>query len=431
MGDGFAALGDSTSARVRVTLLLSSLHGGGAERVAVHLLNRCDPRLIDVRMGLLDRSGPFLADADDSRIDVSPIGRKWLAFEGDNASFYRPHVLAAGAVLAPLNVAKMIRAHRPHVVMSFLKGMNLITGLVVNTMRTDRPRWILREGNNTDAVIEDELKSGMARRVIKRATRLAYRAADCFLANSHEMASGLQRTLELDADRMRVIHNPIDLAKIRRLSHEAVETPQRPFIITVGRLEYQKAHDMLLRAYAASETSKTHDLVILGKGSLEAETRALAAQLGVADKVIFPGFQANPWAWMARAKLFVLSSRWEGFPSVVAEALACGTPALVTSCDFGPAEVVENGRSGWVTPVDDAQAFTAAMDSLIGDEALRAEFSRNGMIRAEEFDIDRMVDRYTSLFMEQALAARAVTFGGHHHPATVPDVGEALEPAEL
>jgi glycosyltransferase involved in cell wall biosynthesis len=432
MGDGSADLGDSTGARVRVTLLLSSLHGGGAERVAVHLLNRCDPRLIDVRMGLLSRSGPFLADADPSRIDVSPVGQKWLNFEGHNSSFYKPHKLAAALTLAPVNVAKMIRGHRPHVVMSFLKGMNLLTGLVVNTMRTDRPRWILREGNNTDAVIEDELKSGMARRVIKRATRLAYRAADCFLANSHEMASGLQRTLALDADRMRVIHNPIDLAKIRKLSREPVETPQRPFIITVGRLEYQKAHDMLLKAYAASETAKTHDLVILGRGTLEAQTRALAAELGVGDKVIFPGFVANPWAWMARAKLFVLSSRWEGFPSVVAEALACGTPALVTACDFGPAEVVEDGRSGWVTQVDDARAFTAAMDSLIGDEAKRAEFSRNGLIRAEEFDIDRMVDRYTSLFMEQALAASAVTFGARHHaPSLAPvEVTEALEPAE-
>src|SRR5882724_6563432 len=113
--------------RVRVMLLLSSLHGGGAERVAVHLLNRCDPNLVDIRMGLLHKSGPFLADADPTRIDSSPIGQNLLAFEGHNSSFYRPDKLIAGAVLAPANINSMIRAHRPHVVMSFLKGMSVLT----------------------------------------------------------------------------------------------------------------------------------------------------------------------------------------------------------------------------------------------------------------------------------------------------------------
>lgn len=429
MGDGFAALGDSTSARIRVMLLLSSLHGGGAERVAVHLLNRCDPSVVDVRMGLLHGSGPFLADADESRIDVSPIGQKWLAFEGKNSTFYRPHKLAAGAVLARMNLTRMIRAHRPHVVMSFLKGMNVLTGSVVGAMRRDRPRWIVREGNNTDAVIEDELKSSLARRVVKTVTRRSYRAADCFLANSHEMAAGLQRRLDLDPSRVRVIHNPIDLAKIRFMSRATAHgAPERPFILTVGRLEYQKAHDVLLRAFAASPAARDHDLVILGRGALEAETRALAARLGISDRVRLPGFVANPWAWMARAKLFVLPSRWEGFPSVVAEALACGAPALVTACDFGPAEVVEDGKSGWVVPVDNVEAFGAAMDHLLTNDALRGEFSRNGRIRAEEFDIDPMVAAYTSLFIEQALTRAPATFGvAAPEPVPVGAYGVAAE----
>jgi hypothetical protein len=131
---------------VRVMLLLSSLHGGGAERVAVHLVNRCDAGLVDVRMGLLRKAGPFLPDADADRIDASPIGQDWLAFEGHNSGFYRPRKLLAGAVLAPANVASMIRAHRPHVVMSFLKGMSVLTYFVLKGMGPSRPRWIVREG---------------------------------------------------------------------------------------------------------------------------------------------------------------------------------------------------------------------------------------------------------------------------------------------
>lgn len=394
---------------VRVMLLLSSLNGGGAERVAVHLLNRLDPGLVDVRMGLLRKAGPFLGEADAARIDASPVGQDWLAFEGHNSGFYRPRKLIAGAVLAPANVSSMIRAHRPHVVMSFLKGMSVLTYFVLKGLGSTRPRWIAREGNNTDAVIDDELVNPTGRVLIKGLTRRCYRAADCFLANSHEMARGLREALDLDRSRIRVIHNPIDLAAIERQAQAPLPAPpSRPFIVTAGRLEHQKGHDVLLQAFAASRAAREMDLVILGEGSLEGQLKRQAAQLGVASRVIFPGFVANPWAWIAKARLFVLPSRWEGFPSVVAEALACEAPALVTACDFGPREVVEHGVSGWVTPPDDATAFAAAMDHLLERPDLTDRFREAGKARARAFDIGRMVEAYTDLFLEQAAAPRAV-----------------------
>jgi glycosyltransferase involved in cell wall biosynthesis len=391
---------------VRVMLLLSSLHGGGAERVAVHLLNRCDPNLIDVRMGLLRKAGAFLAAADSSRIDVSPVGQDWLAFEGHSASFYRPHKLLAAGVLAPANVSRMIRSHRPHVVMSFQKGMGVLTYFVLRGLGATRPRWIVREGNNTDKVIDDELASGAGRALIKSVTRRAYRAADVFLANSHEMAHGLRTRLDLDGAKVRVIHNPIDLSEVQRLATEPLPRPQtRPFIVTAGRLEYQKGHDLLLKAFANSRAAAGMDLVILGDGGLEAELKRQAAELGIASRVKFEGFCANPWAWMSKAELFVLPSRWEGFPSVVAEALACGAPSLVTACDFGPAEVVEHGVSGWVVPPEDAGGFGAAMDMLLGSPELTARLRRNGPARAANFDIAGMVEAYTDLFLAQAASA--------------------------
>ena len=321
----------------RALLLLSSMHGGGAERVAAHLVNRCDPEIVDVRIALLRRAGPFLSAADPDRVLSSAVGERLLEFEGHNSSFYRPDRLLAAATLAPLNVRAMIRRTRPDVVMSFLKGMALLTYAVLPTLGSRRPRWILREGNNTDAVIDDELSNPVARRFVKALTRRAYRRADAFLANSHEMSRGLQNRLALEPARMRVIQNPIDVEKVRLLSAEPLpERPQRPFIVTVGRLEYQKGHDILLRAFAASTGARAHDLVILGRGSLAADLKRQAASLGIGDRVRFPGFDANPWSWIAKADLFVLPSRWEGFPSVVAETLTCGIPALVTSCDFGP-----------------------------------------------------------------------------------------------
>jgi glycosyltransferase involved in cell wall biosynthesis len=385
-------------------LLLSSLHGGGAERVAVHLLNRSDDSLLDVRMGLLRKSGPFLPEADTSRIQVSPVGESWLEFEGHNSSFYRPHKLLAGGLLAPMNVRRMMREVRPHVVMSFLKGMSVVTYAALKACGRHRPRWIAREGNNTFAVIEDELANRAAKALVTRVTSHCYRAADCFLANSHHMAQGLEKDLALDPNKVRVIHNPIDLERVRARAREPVpRAGGRDFIVTAGRLEYQKGHDLLLRAFAGSAACADLDLVILGRGTREEELKQLASELGIGDRVSFVGFQENPWAWLSRAKLFVLPSRWEGFPSVVAEALACGVPALVTDCEFGPKEVVEHGISGWVVPPEDVDAFRRAMENILGNAELAQRLAANGPARAAQFGIDEMLRQYASLFAEQAM----------------------------
>ena len=387
----------------RVLLLLSSLHGGGAERVAAHLVNRCDPAVVDVRMGLLRRAGPFLAEADPERVMASTIGQDLLAYEGRNSSFYRPDRLLAAATLAPLNVRAMIREFRPQVVMSFLKGMAVLTYAVLPTVGRERPRWVVREGNNTDAVIDDELSSPLARRAVKELTRRAYRRADAFLANSHEMARALQPRLGLDPARMRVIQNPIDVAAVKRLSGEAPPwTGPRPYIVTAGRLEFQKGHDMLLRVFARCAAARDHDLVILGRGSLQSELQRQATSLGIGRRVFFPGFSDNPWAWIAKADLFVQTSRWEGFPSIIAETLACGTPGLVTACEFGPAEVIEHGVSGWAVPPEDETAFGEAMEMLLNAPELRARLKAAGALRASRFDIAEMIDAYTRLFLEQA-----------------------------
>lgn len=155
---------------------------------------------------------------------------------------------------------------------------------------------------------------------------------------------------------------------------------------------------MLIRAFAASGAWRTHALVILGKGSLINDLHRLAAQVGVAEHVRFIGFVANPYAWMAQADLFVLSSRWEGFPTVAAEALASGAPLLMTDCKFGPRDVIEPGVSGELVPVDDVPAMAASIADLIASPARRAALRAAGLARVERFRIDAMVDQYAALF---------------------------------
>jgi glycosyltransferase involved in cell wall biosynthesis len=391
----------------RVLLLLPSLQGGGAERVAVNLLNRCDPNQIKLRLGLLQRTGPYLADVDPSKVDVSPLAETWLRFEGNHKSYLRPHRLAIGGLLAPANAALMIRDFRPDLVVSFIKGMNLITYVARAALGRRRPRWIVREGNNTQAVIEDEISATFGRRISSGLVRQCYRAADCVLATSQGLARGLERGLGLDRSRLKVIPNPIDVTNIRRAAEAPmVRPPSAPFIVSAGRLEHQKGYDLLIRAFASSPACAGHELVILGQGEEQKALQALARELGVGERVRFPGFVANPWAYFARARLFVLPSRWEGFANVVAEALACGAPTLVTDCDYGPSEIVEHGLSGWVARRGSAEALRQSIDKILGDQALAEGLAGAGLQRAWSYNIDQVVADYTDLFIDQALDGR-------------------------
>jgi len=390
-------------APLKVLLLLTSLHGGGAERVAVHLLNSFDPARFDVRMGLLRAAGPYLAEADASRIAVAPDGDRRFDFDGPNSGLLRPGKLLNGIRGAPRAFRAMIEEFRPDVVLSFLKGTNLIVSRALAGLDGEAPRWIAREGNNVLAVITEETPGALAAKAVRALTARAYRQADRVLTLSAGLAGDIAGQLRLDPAKVAWIPNPVDVESVRARGREPLaDPPPRPFVLTAGRLEHQKGHDLLLRAFAGSGAAASHDLVILGKGSLEAELRRLAQHLGIARYVRFAGFAANPFAWMAACDLFVLPSRWEGFGSVLAEAMAAGGPVLAADCDYGPREIVEHGVSGWLVPVEDEAALGTAMMRLLSDTGLRERLASAGQASAERFALPTILARYGALLQETA-----------------------------
>lgn len=384
--------------RIRVLLMLGSLHGGGAERVAVNLFNGCDPDRFDMRMGLLRRAGPYLGEIDPSRLDVAP-GGDWLRDEGHNSAQYRPDRLIAGAMNAPRALAALVRRARPHLAVSFLKGLSLAAWPAMALVGPLRPRWLAREGNNSGAVIDDELDHPLARRGVKTLVGRCYRAADGVLANSFDMAEGLRHTYRLAPDRVHVAPNPIDLPRVEAGAQAADGIPAgRPFVVTAGRLERQKGQDLLLAAFAASRACDGLDLVILGEGSLDAELKAQAQALGVGERVRFQGFEPNPWAWFARARAFVLPSRWEGFPNALLEAMACGAPVIASACDFGPREAIDHGRNGLLIPPENVDALRSALDSLLGDPDRAGRLGAAARETAGDYSLERSIATYAAIF---------------------------------
>ena len=212
------------------------------------------------------------------------------------------------------------------------------------------------------------------------------------LARVIAISSGIQTSVEelvpALKGRVRTVYIPLELDKVRARALERLpETaPKQPYIVAVGRLEPQKGFDLLLRAYAdLRKRGVTEPLVIVGEGKDGKMLRELAQSLGVAENIVFTGFQANPYPWLAGAEVFVSSSRFEGFCRVIAEALAVGTPVVATDCPSGPAEVLEDGEAGVLVPNEDVSALADGIYRLLSDSALQDKLRAYGPVRAEAF----------------------------------------------
>jgi glycosyltransferase involved in cell wall biosynthesis len=232
--------------------------------------------------------------------------------------------------------------------------------------------------------------------------RRCFPMADAIVAVSEGVAVDLAAHACIPRERIAIIFNPVVSSAMICQAAEPVEHPwffpgAPPVVLGVGRLTAQKDFPTLIRAFAHVRAQRPARLVILGNGKPEinAELRALATSLGCAADVDLPGFVLNPFAYMARAGVFALSSAWEGFGNVLVEALACGCPVVSTDCPSGPAEILDGGRYGALVPVGDDAAMAEALLATLAHPPKRAALAARGA----EFSVDRAIALY-----EDALA---------------------------
>jgi glycosyltransferase involved in cell wall biosynthesis len=196
--------------------------------------------------------------------------------------------------------------------------------------------------------------------------RWLYGATDGVIAVSAGVAGEIIQATGIDPAKVVVVRNPnitpelYDLAAAT-LEHPWFEAGQDPVLLGVGGLRLQKDFPTLLRAFARVNSQRPCRLMILGQGHLHKSLLDLAQELGVQDRVALPGFVDNPYPYLSRAAVFVLSSLWEGSPNVLTEALALGTPVVATNCRSGPAEITQNGKYGTLVPVGDVEALSQAI----------------------------------------------------------------------
>ena len=366
--------------KISVMFVLSTLTGGGAERTFLNILSHLDRAVFKPTLVLYRRSGPYLSLLRDD-VTVVELGVS------------RPR-------FSVVSLARCIRAQRPDLIISTMLYTNTAT-VVASKMSGVSVPTIVRETNNQTAAGRG------IRSPIERIVRWSYRHADKVVSLSHGVERDLIQRYGLTANQVVTIYNPIDVAQITELSRQTV--PATPSwrdvrdvykVLAVGRLERQKGFDLLIQA--AARLHFPWSLMILGQGSEEEKLRALAARLGVQSRVCFPGFQPNPYTYMAEADLFVLSSRWEGFGHVVAEAMACGVPVLATRCPSGPDEIIEDDVDGRLCRPESVSDLTFYMDDLLRSVETRVRYARAARTSVRRFDVSILVKTYEKLFYQLA-----------------------------
>lgn len=363
-------------APARVLLILGALNGGGAERVALSLAEHCDASEAQISLGLLRHEGDFIGETSNVTL-IGEGGSLWTA---------------------PWRIAAMARAFDADIIMSFGMGVNLLTWLALRLLGGDRPAWICRDDSDIDAEVRDLKMPSWIAALVRLGVGIAYRSADCVLGVSAEVTERLKATFNVGADRLTYIHNPVHIDRIKALARAEPPAPKLPFVVAAGRLTHQKGFDLLIQAFAQCAGAADHHLVILGQGPLRNSLVSLATQLGVDHRVHFPGFQSNPWAWMAQSDVFVLSSRWEGFGNVVAEAMVCGVPVLAFDCDFGPREQISNNEDGVLIAAADQRQLAEALGNLLRDPSRRRRLASAALQRVQRLDVRDVARRYELLF---------------------------------
>ena len=328
----------------RIAMLMPSLAGGGAEKAFLRVAAGFARRGFAVDLLVERAEGPY--------VELVPEGIRLLRLEARLSGTTLPKLL------------RYLHRERPDVLLSNLDWTNAFA-LIAKKFFARELRVVVRQAAVFSAALAES--RFRIRGVVMRALKRLLPSADAIIAVSRGVAEDLERHLPGAArDRVRVVPNPVVDSELAAraaapVAHHWFADRRVPVVLSAGRLHFHKDFPTLLRAFSEVAQARPARLVILGEGPLLARLRALARELRIARAVDFPGFRTNPFAYMAKAQVFALSSTSEGLPSVLIESMACGTPVVATDCPYGPREILEGGRWGRLVPVGDHQSLAGAI----------------------------------------------------------------------
>jgi glycosyltransferase involved in cell wall biosynthesis len=367
-----------SSSRTKILFLIPTLMGGGAERVIVNLLRHLDRSKFELLLAVVDmRSSVFLEDVPTD-VEIINLGCTRVRF-------------------AIFKIIHLIWKIKPNVLFSTLGHLNLLLA-ILKPLTPKNIRYLCRE----TTILSEELKVSPNTNYWEWGYRHFYNRFDKIICQSQYMQDDLNDYFGVLPDKLVVINNPVDIERVRLLATEviATETPKDKTsrcgneiinIVSAGRMVQVKGFDLLIEALALNGNPDIH-LTLLGDGPLKEELQALAKMRGVEQQINFVGFKKNPYAFIARADAYVLSSRFEGFPNVALESLACGTPVIATPAVGGTKEILDGIEGCLIANTVTAEALAKALSSFVLGKRLSPDV-------IEPYAINRIVNLYEQQFL--------------------------------
>lgn len=388
-----------------IAILIPSLKGGGAERVASLL--SCN---------LPSNINQYIILYDDSRLDY-PYKGKLISLDSKHANT----VIEKMRVLYKRikRVKEIKRKYHIDATISFLESAN-----VVNLFARVDDKVILSIRNYKSKEINN-----LVGQVYKLLIKFFYNKADGIASVSELIKKDLVNNFNVSEEKISVIYNPYDIKKIQNLAREEIPGHEReifdsPVIINMGRLTEQKGQINLIRSFLkVKKTVQNAHLVILGEGKLLKDLKRLAKRYKIESDIHFLGFKANPFCYIKRAKVFVLSSLYEGFPNALVEAMSCNTPVISTDCKSGPREIIapctslnkyitdsEYAQYGILVPplkgnrvdmtadlTEEEEIMADAITSLLTNRDMHIRYTEMAGKRASQLTIDNFVSKFITL----------------------------------
>lgn len=324
----------------------------------------------DLQCGGVQRT--FITLSNELARKGHPVDLVVCSGEGPNGELVDPsvHLVDLGktrTALALFALAKYLKDRQPRCLIS---GMEHASNLAILAKRLSHSKVKVVASIRNTLSVQYGPNSSLKMRLSLWLAKLLYPRADLISAVSRECADDAAEVLGIDAKRIGHIYNPTVNPNLFEKAKEEADHPwlqdhSQPVIVAIGRLDAQKDYPMLFQAFAKVISKRACRLIILGDGDLRNQLEELAVSLGIAESVSMPGFTPNPYAYLARADVYALSSQFEGLPNVLIEALASGIPIVSTNCKSGPKEILAEGKWGKIVPVGDVEAMAKALEAQI------------------------------------------------------------------
>ncbi len=370
--------------KITVGFFLPSLEPGGTERNVIHLVNTINKSKYNVSLILGKKEGDFVKEVPQD-----------IAVTNLDASY---------SIRLFFKLITYLKYKKPDIFVSSFPRINIICIAARSCVRV-RTKIMITEHSIFSllpVIAKTPWRRTFARFFMPILAKLLYPMADSIVCVSNGIATDLKKIVNAPG-KIKVIYNPIINETIYRLAQEPVNhrwflDRETPVILSVGRLVACKDYPTLLRAFKLVIEKQPAHLVVLGSGPEKQKLIDFAKKINIFEYVAFLGFQENPYKYMAKASVFVLSSLQEGFGNVIIEAMASGVPVVSTNCPTGPGEIIEHMKNGILVPVNDEKTMATAMLKILNNPALAEEFSEEGGKKAKFFSVKKSVEEYEKVF---------------------------------